>query len=122
MSHAVTLHSKDWAAHASFLFFAQQLTIQEPFSVTKHTARTTSSWSENLGILRATCTRRVLPVVHPAALEWVVRNATKPAVATLSLGIPVGAWSQALETAVQRVTASGVLVVVAAGAHRNHCS
>jgi len=108
----VTLHSKDWAAHASLLFFAQQLPIQEPFSVAKHTARTTSSWFERRDILRATCTRRV----HPAALEWVVRNATKPAVATLSLGIPVGAWSQALETAVQRVTASGVLVVVAAGA------
>ena len=50
-----------------------------------------------------------------AALDWVVRNATKPAVATLSLGIPVGAWSRALEAAARRVLAAGILVVVAAG-------
>ena len=80
------------------------------------------------------CTKTAcLPVRHSynhglaaatAALDWVVRNAIKPAVATLSLGIPVGPWSQALEAAARRVLAAGVLVVVAAGAfpmlaHRN---
>ena len=50
------------------------------------------------------------------ALDWVVRNATRPAVCTLSLGIPVGAWSRALEAAARRVLAAGILVVVAAGA------
>ena len=49
------------------------------------------------------------------ALDWLMQNATRPAVATLSLGIPIGAWSQSLETAVQQVLASGVLVVVAEG-------
>lgn len=53
-----------------------------------------------------------------AALDWVVRNATKPAVATLSLGIPTGAWSRTLEAAARRVLAAGILVVVAAGASR----
>lgn len=42
-------------------------------------------------------------------------NAKKPAVATLSLGIPVGATSKALEAAVQKTLDKGILVVVASG-------
>ena len=53
--------------------------------------------------------------LRAAALEWLWSNAKKPAVATLSLGIPVGAWSKALETAVQNTLRRGILVVVAAG-------
>lgn len=53
--------------------------------------------------------------MRAAALEWLWSNAKKPAVATLSLGIPVGAWSKALETAVQNTLRRGILVVVAAG-------
>lgn len=53
--------------------------------------------------------------VH-AALEWLWSNAKKPAVATLSLGIRVGDWSQALQTAVHQTLLRGILVVVAAGA------
>jgi subtilisin family serine protease len=66
-----------------------------------------------------TCLPTAASTIHVAAanaaLDWVVRNATKPAVATLSLGIPVGAWSRALEAAARRVLAAGILVVVAAG-------
>jgi hypothetical protein len=57
----------------------------------------------------------VVGAIATAALDWVVRNATRPAVATLSLGIPVGGWSRALEAATRRVLAAGILVVVAAG-------
>ncbi|WIA17834.1 hypothetical protein OEZ85_009340 [Tetradesmus obliquus] len=50
-----------------------------------------------------------------AALEWVANNARKPAVASLSLGVPSGQWSRSLEAAVKNVIAAGVPVVVAAG-------
>lgn len=51
-----------------------------------------------------------------AALEWVADNAAKPAVASLSLGVPSGGWSRAMEVAVERLVQSvGIPVVVAAG-------
>lgn len=62
----------------------------------------------------STCEARALGACI-AALDWVTHNGTKPSVATLSLGIPVGAWSQTLEDATKRVLAAGILVVVAAG-------
>jgi subtilisin family serine protease len=74
--------------------------------------------------LSVRCSKNHGRAAATAALDWVVRNATKPAIATLSLGIPVGSWSRALEAAARRVLAAGILVVVAAGAcpmlaHRN---
>ncbi|KIZ00099.1 peptidase S8/S53 subtilisin kexin sedolisin [Monoraphidium neglectum] len=48
-------------------------------------------------------------------LDWVAANARKPAVVTLSLGVPSGNWSAALEEAVRAVVRSGVTAVVAAG-------
>ena len=51
-----------------------------------------------------------------AALDWVAANAQRPAVVTLSLGIPVGSWSQVLEDAVRSLVSDhGVNVVVASG-------
>jgi hypothetical protein len=50
-----------------------------------------------------------------AALEWVADNAVKPAVASLSLGVPSGQWSRSLEAAVKHVIDAGIPVVVAAG-------
>ena len=47
-----------------------------------------------------------------AAVNWVAANAAKPAVANLSLGGPA---SQALDDAVRKAAAAGVLMVVAAG-------
>ena len=47
-----------------------------------------------------------------AGIDWVTANATKPAVANLSLG---GGASQALDDAVRRSAASGVFYSVAAG-------
>jgi subtilisin family serine protease len=47
-----------------------------------------------------------------AGVDWVTRNAVKPAVATMSLGGPV---SGALDDAVRRSIAAGVTYVVAAG-------
>jgi hypothetical protein len=38
-----------------------------------------------------------------AGLDWVAANAKRPAVATLSLGVPAGNWSGALEDAVRGV-------------------
>ncbi|MDX5328037.1 MAG: S8 family serine peptidase, partial [Marinobacter sp.] len=46
------------------------------------------------------------------ALDWMVENAEKPAVANMSLG---GGNSAALDNAVREVVASGIPVVVAAG-------
>jgi subtilisin family serine protease len=54
-------------------------------------------------------------VAFVAALDWVAANAKRPAVASLSLGVPAGQWSRALEDAVKGLVASGVPVVVAAG-------
>jgi len=54
-------------------------------------------------------------VAFVAALDWVAANAKRPAVASLSLGVPAGQWSRALEEAVKGLVASGVPVVVAAG-------
>ena len=52
-----------------------------------------------------------------AGLDWVAQNAVKPAVVTLSLGIPAGAYSQTLDAAVRSlVTNSSITVVVASGA------
>lgn len=51
----------------------------------------------------------------PSALDWVAGHATKPAVASMSLGVPSGVWSQSLETAVKNLVAKGIPVVVAAG-------
>ncbi|GBF94509.1 peptidase S8 [Raphidocelis subcapitata] len=54
-----------------------------------------------------------------AALDWVAANARRPAVVTLSLGVPAGEWSAAMEHAVRSVVVnSGILVVVAAGNDR----
>jgi subtilisin family serine protease len=54
-----------------------------------------------------------------AGIDWVTRNAVKPAVANLSLG---GFASRALDDAVRRSVASGVLYAVAAGnAGANAC-
>ena len=51
-----------------------------------------------------------------SALEWVALNHEAPAVATLSLGIPAGGWSQALEEAVEVLIRDfNVLVIVASG-------
>eukprot|EP00775_Hariotina_reticulata_P008443 gene8443-8627_t len=56
-----------------------------------------------------------------AALDWVAANAKKPAVASLSLGVPAGQWSRALEEAVRSLVGSGVPVVVAAGNDAKDC-
>lgn len=47
-----------------------------------------------------------------AGLDWVARNAQKPAVANMSLG---GSASRALDQAVENTVAAGITVVVAAG-------
>ncbi|WP_338845175.1 S8 family peptidase [Massilia sp. W12] len=47
-----------------------------------------------------------------AGMDWVARNAIKPAVANMSLG---GGASQAVDDAVARMTAAGIVTVVAAG-------
>ena len=47
-----------------------------------------------------------------AGMDWVARNAVKPAVANMSLG---GGANEATDAAVQRMTDAGVTVVVAAG-------
>ena len=57
---------------------------------------------------------RVSDVV--AGIDWVARHAQLPAVATLSLGIPRGDWSRALEDSVRSlVRDAGVFTTVAAG-------
>lgn len=54
------------------------------------------------------------------ALDWMVENAQKPAVANMSLG---GGNSTALDNAVREVVASGIPVVVAAGnSNANACN
>jgi hypothetical protein len=68
---------------------------------------------------------RSLSVVHvcparnpfiPAGLDWVAQNAVKPAVVSLSLGVPAGQWSQPMEDAIKHLTdVVGIPVVVAAG-------
>lgn len=68
---------------------------------------------------------RSLSVVHvcparnpflPAGLDWVAQNAVKPAVVSLSLGVPAGKWSQPMEDAIKHLTdVVGIPVVVAAG-------
>lgn len=50
-----------------------------------------------------------------AGIDYVASQAKLPAVAVLSLGVPAGDWSVALETAVTRLVAAGVFVTVAAG-------
>lgn len=51
-----------------------------------------------------------------SALDYVRDNARKPAVVTMSLGVPSGPWSEELESAVRRVVAeAGITVVVASG-------
>jgi len=51
-----------------------------------------------------------------SALEYVRANAKKPAVVTLSLGVPAGEWSAPLERAVRSaILEKGVTVVVASG-------
>lgn len=47
-----------------------------------------------------------------AGMDWVAKNAVKPAVANMSLG---GGASQAVDDAVARMTAAGIVTVVAAG-------
>lgn len=55
-----------------------------------------------------------------AAVDWVAANAQKPAVANMSLG---GGFSSALNAAVDRLSASGVSVAVAAGnENQNACN
>jgi aqualysin 1 len=54
-----------------------------------------------------------------AGVDWVTRNAAKPAVANMSLG---GGGSTALDTAVRNSIASGITYAVAAGnEHRDAC-
>jgi subtilisin family serine protease len=36
-----------------------------------------------------------------AALDWLAANARRPAVVTLSLGVPIGSWSEAMDQAVR---------------------
>jgi subtilisin family serine protease len=56
------------------------------------------------------------PFTRTPALQWVAENAIKPAVVSLSLGVPAGAWSRPLDDAVRHLTeALGISVVVAAG-------
>lgn len=51
-----------------------------------------------------------------AALDWVAEHAVKPAVVSLSLGVPAGAWSRPMEDSIQHITeVLGIPVVVAAG-------
>jgi subtilisin family serine protease len=51
-----------------------------------------------------------------SALEYVRREAKRPAVVTLSLGVPAGEWSATLERAVRSVVVErGITVVVASG-------
>ena len=51
-----------------------------------------------------------------SALEWIAINHKPPAVATLSLGIPAGGWSEALERTVERLIRDfNILVVIASG-------
>ncbi len=47
-----------------------------------------------------------------SALDWVVRNGARPAVANMSLG---GSFSSSFNTAVENAVAAGIVVVVAAG-------
>jgi subtilisin family serine protease len=55
-----------------------------------------------------------------AGVDWVTRNAAKPAVANMSLG---GGGSTALDSAVSRSVAAGITYAVAAGnEHRDACS
>ena len=55
-----------------------------------------------------------------AGVDWVTRNAVKPAVANMSLG---GSYYAALNTAVANAVASGVTFAVAAGnSNRNACN
>lgn len=61
---------------------------------------------------------RVLSCVSciPTALDWVAQNAVKPAVVSLSLGVPAGSWSKPMEDAIQHMTeVVGVPVIVASG-------
>lgn len=52
-----------------------------------------------------------------AGLDWVARNAKRPAVATLSLGVSSGSWSRSLEEAVRSLAEDhNITVVVASGA------
>jgi hypothetical protein len=54
--------------------------------------------------------------LRPAALDWVAENAVKPAVVSLSLGVPAGAWSKPMGDAIQHMTdVVGVPVIVASG-------
>ncbi|CAK0785055.1 hypothetical protein CVIRNUC_008260 [Coccomyxa viridis] len=51
-----------------------------------------------------------------AGLDWLMLNHVAPAVATMSLGVPVGQWSRALDSAVTSlIDQAKVTVVVAAG-------
>ncbi|MCW1966503.1 MAG: S8 family peptidase [Anaerolineae bacterium] len=55
-----------------------------------------------------------------AGLDWVARNAQKPAVVNMSLG---GSASRALDQAVERTATAGITVVVAAGnSNANACN
>lgn len=63
------------------------------------------------------------PVAHAtvfghacAGLDWVAQTAVKPAVVSLSLGVPAGQWSQPMEDAIKHLTeVVGLPVVVASG-------
>jgi subtilisin family serine protease len=64
-----------------------------------------------LGVAAMVCRTLII-----AGLEWVAQNAVKPAVVSLSLGVPAGQWSQPLEDAIKHLTeVMGIAVVVAAG-------
>ncbi|KAK9820620.1 hypothetical protein WJX72_012381 [[Myrmecia] bisecta] len=51
-----------------------------------------------------------------AGLDWVAKNAVKPALVTLSLGISVGQWSRTLEEAVRSLVVNqNITIIVASG-------
>lgn len=58
----------------------------------------------------------MLLLLCAAALDWVAANAVKPAVVSLSLGVPAGSWSKPMEDAIVHMTDTvGIPVVVASG-------
>ena len=55
--------------------------------------------------------------VRCAGLDWVAANAVRPAVVTLSLGVPAGAYSRGMEDAVRNMVLNhSISVIVASGA------
>ena len=58
-----------------------------------------------------------LSLLAGAGLDWVAANAVRPAVVTLSLGVPAGAYSRGMENAVRNMVLNhSISVIVASGA------